>query len=114
MFAMAIHFIWILIPAVYLFYGIWGILEQLSKSNQKQNPNDFFRQGAFVAVCVGIAFIIDYNFLENFVDGTLGGAIPIELAQVLLLPLIFVIGAIILGPTKEQLINTISTTDKKE
>ena len=105
MFAKVVYAIWILIPCIYLFLGVWGKVEQLTKSSIKQNPNDFFRQGAFVTICVAIAFAVDKHLLQDFIDITLQGFLPLELAQVLLLPLIFVIAASIWGPTKKQRIS---------
>ena len=98
-----LHIVWILFPAFFFVMALWAKLEQFSKSARKQNPGDFFKQGLFIAACSLLAFIIDLNFLRSFNDSFVP-FLPLLLLQIVLYPFILLIGAKLLGPSKDILV----------
>ncbi|MCB0336040.1 MAG: hypothetical protein KDD62_07025 [Bdellovibrionales bacterium] len=93
--------IWLLLPAFYFLLGLWCLLERYSKSPTKQNPEDFFKQGVFLAIAVAIAVALDQYVLGSLVAQYSPSFIPLGFYQILLLPLILIIGAKIFGGSEE-------------
>lgn len=101
----ALYIIWALIPLFFFLMGLWSTLEQMSGKQKKDNPGDFFKQGFFVLGCVLVSVLIDRYVLAQIVQGLLGEILPLEFFQVILLPLILLIAAQLIGPSKEILIS---------
>ena len=95
-----IYIVWFLLPISFLTLALWAWLERLSKSPKKQNPADFLKQALFLAVCVGLAVLIDTYFLESIAAAIAPDLIPLLLYQILLLPLILLIAAKLFGGSK--------------
>ena len=80
--------------------ALWAKLEQWSDSAKKQNPGDFMRQGVFVLVCVLIAVAIDQYALEAVITPITPDFIPLGFYQVMLLPVVCLLAAMLTGPSK--------------
>ena len=82
--------------------ALWSKLEQWSAAEQRRDASrDPFRQGIFVLVCVFVAIAIDQFLLEAAVLTISPDWLPLAFYQVVLLPVVFVVGAYLLGPSKE-------------
>lgn len=91
-----LYSIWALLPLLYFILALWGKLEQMSKSVSKQNPEDFSRQAIFLLCCVGVGILAD-KFLLPSLAGMLPSFIPFGFLQVILLPIILLIGSMLIG-----------------
>ena len=100
----ALYVIWILIPSFFFLMALWAALEQASHAHKKENPADFVRQGAFVAVCVVVAILIDRYALETLVTSLFGDFLPLLFYQIILLPFLLYLGARLAGPSQAILI----------
>jgi len=96
----AIYIIWFLIPLFFFTMALWSRLEQVGGKSKRENPGDFFRQGVFVLVCVLISIGIDQLLLEDIVSSVSPAFIPLGFYQIVLLPLVLYLAALISGPSK--------------
>jgi len=94
-----LYALWFAIPAFFFLTALWAKLEQLSRSPRRQNPGDFMRQGFFVLLCVLAAIGID-RYLLTALNDKLPAWLPLPFLQVLLLPLVLLIGARLIGSSK--------------
>jgi hypothetical protein len=99
-----VYIIWFGLPALFFSLSLWSKLEQLGKSHKKQNPGDFFRQGVFLLVCALICLVLDRYVLEWFVENIAPEATPLGFYQLIIFPLVMVIGAKFAGGSKPILI----------
>ncbi len=85
------------------FFGLalWNKLELLSGKGKSEDVKDFVSQGFFVTFCVAIAYVIDRFLLADMVSFVPEDLIPLGFFRIILLPFIFLIGAKIVGPSKE-------------
>ena len=97
--------IWFLFPAFFFVMAFWSYLEKISNKHKKENPGDFLSQGIFVLICVAICIIIDQFALESFWQSLLSDYVPLGFLQILLLPAVLYIGAMLIGPSKAILID---------
>ena len=97
----ALYIIWLLFPAFFFAMALWARLEQISDKSKKENPGDFMRQGFFVLLCVGVCVFIDRTVLERLAQSIWPEWLPLGFYQVILLPLVLLIGAKAIGPSKE-------------
>jgi len=98
----ALYMVWFAIPGFFLLTALWAFLEHTTnRKGPKQNPADNFKQFLFVALCVGIAVLIDQTVLPDLVKNMAPDWIPLGFFEVLLLPFVLLLGAKIIGPTKE-------------
>jgi len=81
--------------------SLWAVLEKKFGHRKHEQPGDYSRQGWFTLFCVIVAFIIDIFTLENLVASYSPRVIPLPFYQLILLPLIMYIGAMIVGPSAE-------------
>ncbi len=99
-----LYVIWFGIPALLFVLSFWAKLEQLGKSHRKQNPGDFFRQGIFMLAVALVCFAIDYYWLEDLVDNFAPEVTPLLFYEIIIYPLVAVLGAQIVGGSKPILI----------
>lgn len=96
--------------------ALWIKLERVSGKTKTENPKDLFNQGLFTLGAVFAAVFIDKFFLASIVE-TIGlDLFPLGFYQVLLLPLILLVAAKLVGPSKGIFIpqkGIGSTTSKK-
>lgn len=98
----AIYIIWALIPIGFFLLALWAKLEKMSaQSWAKERAGDYFRQGLFVLVCVIISVAIDTYFLESLSEAIMPDLVPLWFYEIMLLPVVLYIGALISGPSKE-------------
>ena len=98
-----IQFIWLSIPALYYLISLWGWLEKKGRSVKKQNPGDFLKQGTFILLSVGIAFVLDIYLLEDLV-ALLPDLMPLLFYRILLLPVVlFLVASATGGSTPHSL-----------
>ena len=95
-----IYAIWFIIPAFFFAMALWAKLEQLSKSPKKHDPSDFMKQGFFVLICALIAWVVDQYVLQPNAANLFPDLIPLALLQVLLLPAILSVAAMLTGGMK--------------
>lgn len=94
-----IQIIWLLIPALYYTIALWGFLEKRGRSVKKQNPGDFFKQGTFILIAVGLTFIIDLYLIEDIAT-ILPSIMPLLLLRIILLPFVLLLVAKLTGGSK--------------
>jgi uncharacterized membrane protein len=100
----ALYVIWFLCPTFFFVLALWAKLEQMSGSVKKHDPISLFRQGVFLLICVLIACLVDTYVLEGMVASLSPDFIPLGFYQIMLLPVILVIGAQVIGPSSTLLI----------
>lgn len=103
-----IYIIWIAFPLIFFLIALWGWLERFSNRQKVHHPGDAFRQGLFVLSCSVIAFVIDIYILDFIVPFINQVWFPRIFLQVLLLPVILYVAALVWGPSKEILIARIA------
>ena len=96
-----LYIIWGALPGFFFLMALWAKLEGVSNKGKKENPGDFFHQGLFVLACVLIALAIDTYLLGDFVTNFSPEYLSLNFYRIILLPLILLIGAQIIGPSKE-------------
>lgn len=84
--------------------ALWAWLEKLSDKHKKTRPGELFKQGVFVLVCAGIAVLIDKYLLVEVAAAINSEWLPLTFLQIILLPIILLIGARLLGPSEKILI----------
>ena len=100
----ALYILWFLVPLFFFTMALWAWLERMGNREKKENPGDLMRQGVFVLICVLISIFIDQFMLDGVMSTFVGDWVPRGFLQVLLLPLVLLIGAITVGGSKEILI----------
>ena len=95
-----LYVIWILIPLFFFGLALWSLLEKWGGTPRKENPGDFFKQGLFVSLCVILSILIDQFALEPVVEAAIGDLLPLGLFQVLLLPVVLYLMALVIGPSE--------------
>lgn len=108
---MVLYAIWGLIPLVYFGLAIQTRLDTVSKKRKRDNAGELFRQGAFCLICALIAVGIDQKALQGIHDMLAIPGVPFEFFQVMLLPVVLYVGAIIAGPTKNK---SLADTDQRK
>ena len=101
MFQKVLYVIWFLFPVFFLLMALWSKLEQVGGKKRQEHPEDFLRQGVFVLCCVLVAVGINEYVLPRVVAAYSPEAVPLQFYQVVLLPLVLLIGAKIMGPTSD-------------
>ena len=98
----AIYIIWFLIPACFFLLALWAKLEKMSaQSWVKERSLEYLKQGFFVLACVLVSIVIDRYFLEGLSDALSPELVPLWFYEVLLLPVVLYIGALLAGPSKD-------------
>lgn len=92
---------WCLLPATYLFLGIWSLLEAKSKPQSRQNPGDYFKQVLFLTICVAVAVGLDQYLIKDYAPKYSPEFIPYGFYQFMSFPVTLVIGARVFGGSKE-------------
>jgi cell division protein FtsW (lipid II flippase) len=100
-----LYAIWFMLPLFFFGLALWSKLEKMSGQNKRDNVGDFVRQGFFVSLCVALAVLIDQFMLKDVAESIYPELLPLGLYQVLLLPFILYIGAMLIGPTKDLKVN---------
>ncbi|HMO01993.1 MAG TPA: hypothetical protein PKD37_01255 [Oligoflexia bacterium] len=96
--------VWIFIPLFFYIVAFLGWLDSISNNKKKQydNPGDYFRQGVFCTVAVIITFALDIFVLKVYYQQlTITEYIPTGMMRVFLLPIVLIILAVVVGPSKE-------------
>jgi hypothetical protein len=101
----SIYVLWSLVPLFFLLTWLWGVLERLGKEEKRGSSIDAFKQFLFVLFCVAVCIVIDQTILEDVVNSLFADFLPLPVYQVLLLPLILYLGALVIGPSKQILIS---------
>jgi hypothetical protein len=98
---LALYAIWFLVPAFFLVLALWSKMEHLaSRGERGRDAADLARQGVFVLVAACLCLAIDtYVFLPH-VEPILPTWLPIGVLEVAIFPLILVLQALIVGPSK--------------
>lgn len=96
----ALYIIWFLLPAGMLLVALWAKLEQIGKKDAREHALDYIKSAIFLFVSALIAVAIDTYMLEDLVSALSPDFIPLSFYQLMLLPLILVIGAKLVGGSK--------------
>jgi hypothetical protein len=99
-----LYIVWFSIPSLFFLLALWVKLERVSGRTKTENPKDLFNQGLFTLGCVFLSVIIDKFFLAGIVASLAGDIFPLGFYKVFLLPLILLLAAKIVGPSKKILI----------
>ena len=97
----AFYVIWCLVPTFFFGLALWAKLENVSGQTRKDNPGDLFRQGGFVALCVGVAILLDQYLLPDLYSKFSPDWIPYGFYQLVLLPFILYLASMIIGPSTD-------------
>ena len=93
----ALYIIWSLFPLFFFILGLYAFLEKKSNKHARaQNPEDFFRQGFFVLMCVLASVGIDRYVLPEFLEDEA----TINFIRIILLPVVFWVGGMVIGPSQ--------------
>lgn len=95
-----LHIIWFTLPAIFIAIAIWSKLEALSGKPNRGEIRGYLKQAAFLLACAFIALGIESWFLEDFVISYLEPVVPLDLARIVLLPLVLLVAAKLLGGSK--------------
>ena len=95
-----LHIILFSLPALYVFIALWSKLEMLSGKSMRGDIRGYLKQALFLLVCALLALGIEVYFLEDFVSSYLDPIVPIDLARIVLLPIILLASAMLLGGSK--------------
>ncbi len=96
-----LYIVWFSIPTFFFLAALWAKLEVISNKGKKENPSDLFRQGLFVLVVALIAVGIDRYVLKSLVESFSPDILPLGFYQAILLPILLLIGAKLVGGSKE-------------
>ncbi len=96
-----LYTLWFLVPLFFIVLATWSKLEQASGRERRENIGDYLRQGGFALICVLVSLIIDQFFLEDLVMMFSSDSQTIGVARIMLLPVIFILAAKIIGPSKQ-------------
>jgi len=99
MFINVLYGIWFLLPLFFFTLALWAWLERLSKSPKRQNPKDFMRQGTFLLGSAVLALLINEYVLQEGAADLLPNWLPLTFVQIMLLPIILLLGAKMFGGT---------------
>lgn len=99
-----IYVLWSLVPLFFLLTWLWGVLERLGKEEKRGSSLDAFKQFFFVLLCVLVCIAIDQTVLADIVSNIFADFLPLALFQVILLPVVLYLGALVIGPSKQILI----------
>ena len=113
MFRTIVYICWGLLALFFYLMALYGYLEKLSKDgSNREKPEDYFRSAIFVTGCAAVAWVIDQFLLQSLVD-LLAGLIPIEFYQVIVLPVVLVIGAKLVGGADQIRITKVTHVSKQ-
>ena len=98
-----VYLIWGILPSVFLLMALWGWLEGLGSSAKKRTDEvqDLLRQGAFILCCVVVTYGLYRFVVAPYLNPIIEPYVPPFLVQLLLLPLVLYLGALIAGPSKD-------------
>lgn len=95
-----LYLIWFAIPAVFLVMALYNQLEVWSGKGRKGEAGTSLKQGLFVLSCSLTSYFIDQFYLEDLVTSFLDPFVPLILAQIILFPIILLLGARLVGGTE--------------
>jgi hypothetical protein len=109
-----LHIIWFSLPAIYVVIAVWAKLEAWSGKSNRGQVSGYLKQALFLFVCALLALSIEVYFLEDLVVTYLDPIIPLDLARIILLPLILLAAAQLLGGSKPIQIQSNRITREKK
>ncbi len=109
------YIVWIGLPAIFFLLALWSKLEEMSGLPKKDRPDELFKQGGFLLLCSLVAILFDYYLLDSIYEQFSPDWIPKGFYLLILLPVILLIAAKIVGPSKDILISKApKTSDRKK
>lgn len=96
-----VYISWLLLPIFFLGHALWVVLEQAGGKGLGEKPGDYFKQGLFVSACSLACYGIDQLILQTYVPIYSPTALPLWFYQLILFPIILVLGAKLIGGSKE-------------
>ena len=96
-----IYFLWALIPLFFFLLALYSFLEKTAGKQKSERPGDLLRQGLFVTLCVAASIAIDIYLLPILIVNFFGDLIPRIVLQIVLLPIVLALGAMLYGPTRD-------------
>lgn len=104
----ALYLLWLLVPALFFVLALWIKLERLSGESKKESASDLLNQGLFTLGCAVASIAIDQLFLQDIIEATVGDLFPLGFYQFFLFPLVLLLGAKVVGPSRKILIPQVS------
>lgn len=98
----ALYVIWFLLPLFFVIFAIWAKLEQWQGQPKRERAGDYARQAVFTFVCAVIAVLLDQYVVTGLVNWIDSSLMPLGLAQILLYPLVLLVGARFIGGTPQE------------
>lgn len=96
---------WFLFPLFYFLIALWAKLESVGNKHKREDAGDYVRQGTLVLVVAVVCVVIDQYFLRALVDSTFGVILPFDVPfgffRIVLFPLVLILLAKVLGPSRE-------------
>jgi hypothetical protein len=110
----ALYIIWGLVPLFFFLMALWSFLEKTTGKRKHERPGDLFKQGLFVSFCVVLSILIEAFVLKDLVEATVQDLIPYGVFQIVLLPVILYLGAMLIGPSKPIQISKAPSSSKRK
>jgi hypothetical protein len=95
-----IYMVWVLIPTTMFLLAVWDLIDSKARKRKDRHSVHLIKQSLFVFMAVACASLIDQFLLDFIVESVFIGVVSRSLLLVLLLPLILVIAATVIGPSK--------------
>ena len=111
-----LYIVWALIIIGYFFVALWSLMEKYGDKRKanKIESSALFKNFAIVTVGVAICFFIDMTMMDDTIYPLFPDFIPKGLVQIMLLPVVFTIGAQLMGGTKPESIQRGNRTAKSK
>ncbi|MCB0333570.1 MAG: hypothetical protein KDD55_08735 [Bdellovibrionales bacterium] len=99
----ALYILWILVPLTYFLLALWSRLEQATHiqkgKKRSKEASDLLSQAYFVTGCSIATYFVDRYFAQE-IEPFLPSFIPLGFVQIMILPLMLLIGGYIVGGSK--------------
>ncbi len=99
-----LYILWIFIPLAYYLMALWSKLEQSTQRKRGKNVQheaaDLFKTANHLAIVCFITFLVDRYATETLIKPNLPDLVPLPLVQILLLPAVMYVVALIKGKSE--------------
>jgi len=93
--------VWFLFPGFYLIAMIYCKLEQVSGKRIRHNLKDYVHHMFFLLACALISILLDQYALADIAQSIYPDLIPLGFYRIILFPVVLLLGAKLLGGSKE-------------
>lgn len=97
-----LYAIWFIFPLFFYTLALWGKLERLSGNRNREDPVDYLRNGSILLLCALASLFFDLYLLDSLLMPIVGELLmPRTFYRIILFPIVLLLAAKILGPSKE-------------